>query len=296
MSHIGEIAALIVAIAWTITALSFEYAAKRVGSLNVNLIRLPFGLLYLTLFTTFTREHVLPVDASVHQWGWLLASGLVGFVIGDLFLFKSFVIIGSRLSMLIMTLVPPITTIVSFLFLNETITLFHLFGMILTLSGIFITIYFHKSVEEDTIKNIQAKGILFAIGGAIGQALGLVLSKVGMNGYNAFASTQIRIIAGIFGFLVVALLMKRLKNLTQAIKNREGMKGILIGSFFGPFVGVSLSLFAIQHANTGVASTIMAIVPILIIAPSVFVFKQKTSIAEIIGAIISVCGVAMFFL
>ncbi|MBP8850311.1 MAG: DMT family transporter [Breznakibacter sp.] len=294
-SHIGEFAALGVAIVWTITALSFEYAANRVGSLNVNLLRLPFAFIYLAIFTFFTRGNSLPTDATNHQWMWLLLSGVVGFVIGDLFLFKAFTQIGSRFSMLIMTLVPPITALMGWLFLNETLTRLYFFGMLLTVSGIFLAVNSHKDESTNRFSKHSIRGIFYAIGGAIGQAGGLVLSKIGMQNYNPFASTQIRIIAGIVGFTLIMIFMGRIKKGFEALQNREGMKGIIIGSFFGPFIGVSLSLFAIQHANTGVTSTIMSIVPILIIPPSVLIFKQKVTISEIVGAILSVAGITLFF-
>ncbi len=295
-SHIGEFAALGVAVVWTITALSFEYAANRVGSLNVNLLRLPLAFIYLSIFTFFARGNALPTDATNHQWVWLLLSGIVGFVIGDLFLFKAFTQIGSRFSMLIMTLVPPITAFLGWMFLNEGLTWFYLFGMILTVSGIFLAINSHKNGETKQFSKHSIRGILYAIGGALGQSGGLVLSKIGMENYNPFASTQIRILAGIIGFALIMIFMGRIKQCISALKNREGMKGILIGSFFGPFIGVSLSLFAVQRANTGVASTIMSIVPILIIPPSILFFKQKVTAMEIAGAVLSVIGVALFFL
>jgi drug/metabolite transporter (DMT)-like permease len=138
-------------------------------------------------------------------------------------------------------------------------------------------------------------GIIFAVGGALGQAGGLILSKVGMQNYNPFASSQIRIIAGIIGFTLIIIFMGRLKGLLPALKNKSGMKALFIGAFFGPFIGVSLSLFSIQHTNAGIASTIMSIVPILIIIPSVYMFKQKVTFAEVVGAILSVAGVALFF-
>jgi len=295
-SHIGEFAAIGVAFAWTITALAFERASIQVGSLNVNIIRLPLAFLYLTIFNFFARGNAIPSDAGSHQWIWLTLSGLVGFVIGDLFLFKSFVCIGSRFSMLIMTLVPPITAFIGWISLNEKLSLYNFLGMFLTISGIAIALNAHKDQETNKFTTLSIKGILFAFGGAVGQSSGLVLSKIGMESYNAFASSQIRIIAGFVGFACIMIILGRVKNIFSAFKNKVGIRNIIIGSFFGPFIGVSLSLFSVQHANAGIASTIMAIVPILIIPPSVLILKQKITTIEIIGAVLSVSGVAMFFI
>lgn len=295
-SHIGEYASLLVAIFWTITALAFESASKAVGSLTVNIIRLLFGFGFLTIFSWIYRGIPFPTDAGIHQWAWLSLSGFIGFVLGDLFLFKSFTIIGSRLAMLIMTLAPPIAAVTGWLFLDEKLSSYSILGIILTLAGIAITILNRNPNEEKIRLSMPAKGFMYALGGAAGQAFGLVLSKKGMAGYDAFASTQIRIITGIIGFSAIIILFGRVKQTLMAFKNRKGMIAITIGSFFGPFLGVSISLYAIKYTATGIASTIMAMVPILIIPPAIIFFKQKITLKEIIGAIISVIGIALFFI
>jgi drug/metabolite transporter (DMT)-like permease len=295
-NHLGEFAALLTAFFWTITSLSFETASNKVGSVAVNIIRLVIGYIFLSFFTLISRGLIFPVDASAENWLWLLLSGLVGFVFGDLFLFKSYTVIGSRFSMLIMTLVPPITAVFSFIIMGERLTLFNYFGMSLTFSGISLAIFSRKSKGEKLSLKLSPRGILFAFGGAFGQALGLVLSKLGIRGYDPFAATQIRIIAGVGGFAVLATVLKRWNNIMRATSNRSAMIPTVMGAFFGPFLGVSFSLVAIKFTEAGIASTIMALVPVLIIIPAVTVYKQKVTIPEIIGAVISVAGVALFFI
>jgi drug/metabolite transporter (DMT)-like permease len=166
----------------------------------------------------------------------------------------------------------------------------------ITFAGIAIAVISHNPEHEKIRLNMPLKGFLYALGGALGQAFGLVLSKKGMNGYDPFAATQIRIITGIIGFTALVILMGRTKQVFKALKSKVGMTGITVGSFFGPFLGVSLSLVSVKYTASGIAATIMATIPILIIAPSVFIFKQKITVKEIIGAIISVIGVAFFFI
>ncbi len=294
--HIGEFAALFTACCWTVTALVFESASNKVGSIAVNLLRLLLALVFLSIFSYFIRGRFLPVDAGADTWMWLSLSGIIGFVIGDLFLFESYTIIGSRISMLIMTLVPPVTALLSWLMLGETLTLFNLLGMCLTLGGIAMVVVNKGSGKKMFSFTHSLKGILFAFIGAVGQAVGLVFSKVGMGDYSAFAATQIRIITGIIGFSIVITFWKKWPNVGNAFKNVSAVKRIGVGSVFGPFLGVSFSLFAVQHANAGIASTIMSIVPVLIIPASVIFMHQKVSLKDVIGAIISVSGVALFFL
>jgi drug/metabolite transporter (DMT)-like permease len=296
-NHTGELASLAVAVFWTITALSFEYASKRVGSLAVNMIRLVIAFFLLGALTWFLRGLPLPVDATPFQWFWLALSGLVGLVLGDYFLFRSYTVISSRISMLIMTLVPPMTALIGWAMLGETMSLLHISGMFLTVGGIALAIFTRPDSTGKIRLSYPLKGIVFALIGAIGQAVGLVLSKYGMEGsYNAFAASHIRIIAGVAGYAIIILALRKTGLVKTALKDARGMRFIGLGSFFGPFLGISFSLLAVKYTDTGIAATIMAIVPILIIPPSIWLFKQKFSWLEMIGAVISVGGVVLMFL
>jgi drug/metabolite transporter (DMT)-like permease len=294
--HLGEFAALLTAFFWTITSLSFESASNKIGSVAVNILRLFIGFAFLSVFNLVRRGFLLPVDASSENWIWLSLSGLVGFVFGDLFLFKSYTMIGSRFSMLIMTLVPPITAFFSFIIIGERLTLYHYLGMTLTFSGITMAIFSRPGKGEKLSLKLSPKGILYAFGGAIGQALGLVLSKFGMKNYDPFAATQIRIIAGIFGYALLVTVLTRWGNVINATRNKSGMILTSLGAFFGPFLGVSFSLIAVKYTEAGIASTIMALVPVFLILPAIILFKQKVTIPEIVGSFVSVAGVALFFL
>lgn len=293
--HLGEFAALLTVFFWTISALAFESASNKIGSVAVNIIRLFMGFVFISIFTLIRRGLFLPIDATVENWIWLSLSGLIGFVFGDLFLFKSYTVIGSRFSMLIMTLVPPITAFFSFLILGERLTLFHLLGMTLTFTGIAMAIFSSPGKGEKISLKLAPKGILYAFGGAVGQALGLVLSKFGMKDYDPFAATQIRIIAGMAGYTLLVTFLARWVSVKKATSNKSGMILTSVGAFFGPFLGVSFSLISIKYTEAGIASTIMALVPVFIILPAVYLFKQKVTVMEVLGAIISVAGVALFF-
>lgn len=295
MKYPGEFAALLVALFWTITALSFESASKKVGSLPVNIIRLVIGLVFLSLLNLVLRGNLFPSDASLHNWVWLAVSGLIGFVIGDFFLFKSYTIIGSWFAMLIMTLAPPMAAIFGFFILDERLSPQAIAGIVLTMGGIFLAIFRRDQTNRKMKLGKPLAGILFAFGGAVGQALGIVFSKYGMEDYNPFAATQIRIITGIIGFSVLITVSGNWQPVRDAVKNGRAMLPITIGSFFGPFLGVSFSLLAIKYTSTGVASTIMALVPIFIIPPSMILFRHKVTLREAIGAAISIGGVALFF-
>jgi len=302
VQYTGEIAALLTAVFWTVTSLSFESAGKKIGSLQVNLIRLVAAFIIFCIVNYFRRGMIVPMDAGGERWAWLALSGLVGFVIGDLLLFQAYVVIGARISMLIMALTPPITAFASWMMLGETLSRMNWVGMFVTLTGISIVILKRDKKEENSKKkrkittSYSFNGILLALGGAVGQGVGLVLSKKGMGEYDAFAASQIRVITGMFGFGIIILFAKRYGKIWTALQHKSAMKRVALGSFFGPFLGVSFSLIAIQNTQAGIAATIMAIVPVLIIPPAILFFHEKVNWKEILGAVITVGGVAIFFL
>jgi drug/metabolite transporter (DMT)-like permease len=242
------------------------------------------------------RGRFFPTDASSHNWIWLSVSGLIGFVIGDFFLFKSYTIIGSWFAMLIMTLAPPMAAIFGWILLDEKLSLLSVAGIVITMGGIVIAMFRRDSGNRKVTISKPIAGILYAFGGAAGQALGIVFSKYGMREYNPFAATQIRIITGIAGFVIMVTALRKWNTVRDAVISTKAMIPITIGSFFGPFLGVSLSLLAVQHTSTGIASTIMAMVPIFIIPPSILLFKHKITTREIIGTAVSLVGVTLFFL
>jgi len=300
--HLGEFAALLTACFWTVTALSFEAASRKIGSIIVNLLRLIVGFIFLSTFTYFYRGVFLPVDATPQAWLYLTLSGMIGFVFGDLCLFQAFVVIGARISMLIMALAPPITAFIGWMILGETLSPKSWIGMTLTIAGIALVVLKRHSSEETNggfrkVKfNYPVWGIILAFGGAIGQGAGLVLSKYGMKNYDTFAATQIRVIAGIVGFSILFTFFGFWKDAFRALASRKPMLQLSLGAFFGPFLGVSFSLISIKYADTGIAATIMALVPVLIIVPSIILYKEKVTFKEVAGAFIAVTGVGLFFL
>jgi len=304
VAHLGEFAALLTTIFWTITALSFESASKRIGSLHLNLLRLGLAVIFLAVFSTIRRGMAFPVDASQHAWIWLAMSGIVGFVIGDFCLFQAFIITGARISMLLMTLAPVFAAITGWIIMDEQLSMRGLFGMLLTLTGIAIVIFTRTpdknrntgEIRQKFSMSYPLKGIILALVASAGQGVGIVLSKFGMKGYDPFAASHIRVITGFVGFGLLFSIFGKWKELPVSLRDAKAMKWLVIGSIFGPFLGVSFSLIAVQHTKAGIAQTIMSLVPVLIILPSVLINKERVTIREMIGAVIAVSGVMLFFI
>lgn len=294
--NIGELAALATAFSWTLVGIFFGKASSKIGSLSVNFIKLVFGFAFLTVTALITRGVPFPTDASIHNWTWLTVSGIIGFFMGDFFMLKAYIEVGVRISLLMMATSPPMAALFGYFLLGETLSLSGVIGMMVTIMGIVIVVMSRDRGQQKIKMKYSPKGLFWAFLGALGQAVGLIFSKMGLLDYNTFAATQIRIIAGFISFVIFVTVMGRWGELKLAIKDREAIKYTLLGSIFGPFLGVSLSLVALRYTTAGIASTITSITPITIIPFSILLFKEKVKPSEIFGAFVSVAGVAILLL
>lgn len=309
MPYVGEIISLTVAVSWTVTALFAEVGSKRLGSLQMNVIRMVLSLCMLGTTLWWFTGSPFPLYADGKAWFWLSMSGFVGYLLGDYCLFNSYIWIGSRFGQLFMTLAPPTAAIAGFFMLGETLAWNAWLGMMVTLTGIGISVL-NKGTSNKLSLKLPLKGVLFGIGAGVGQGVGLVLSKVGMTHYEAsipmgeemvadlmpFASTFIRAVTGAVGFLCVMGFQRQFHTLATSVRDGKGMNAAVWATITGPFIGVSLSLMAVQYTEAGIASTLMALTPVFIIWPAHFFFGQKVTFKEVMGACISVAGVSLFFI
>ena len=311
MNHLGELISLVVALSWTITAWFADKSSRRVGSMVTNVLRLSLAIVFLAILLWITIGRPYPAYSDKDTWIWLGLSALVGYVFGDYCLFTCYLHIGPRFGQLLMTLAPPMAAIAGWALLGETLSWKAALAMVITLTGIGISILSRSGGNKKLTLDLPLKGILLGIGAGVGQGVGLVLSKIGMqhyveaipsdapaalSGMLPFASTMIRAIIGAAGFLLILSLHKGLGNLKDAVKDPVAMKYATIVTLFGPALGVSLSLMAVRYANAGIASTLMALTPVMIIGPEVLINKKRIKLKEVIGLVVSVTGVALFFL
>ena len=305
MAYLGELISIGVAFSWTATALLSEFGSKRLGNLTLNVLRMLLTLLFsLALFGVVTGR-MLPVGVSTQAIGWMLLSGMVGYVMGDFCLFQCYIIIGSRFGQLFMTLAPLSAALLAWIALGQQMTSMSIVAMLVTLSGIGISVLGRGEHHSVSLK-LPLRGVLFAVGAAVCQGVGLVLSKIGMDHYDVssgipewmvpFSANFFRCISGIIGFSLLLYFHGETGRFRESLHDRKGMVVALATTIFGPFVGVGFSLMAVQYTAAGIASTLMAMTPILILLPSHWLFHEKISRRAVVGAVISVVGVSLFFL
>ena len=295
MGYVGEIFALLTAVLWSFSSFIFTAVGIRIGTIQLNIYRLLFGSIFLLItFAIFNIQ----ITANPMQIFYLGLSSIIGLVIGDTFLFKGFELIGPRHTLLIMSINPAIAAIIAFFALNETLSVFAILGMIVTLGGIALVIMDKKQSENSRFK-LNRRGVIYAFIGAAGQGVGIIFAKLAFihGDIHGLVATFIRLaIAAIILFPVTAIIGNIKNPVKMFSQDKKAFGLILIGSVLGPYLGITFSFYAIIYTKIGIASTLMATIPIIMLPLSVWFYKEKLTWKSIVGAFISVAGVAILFL
>jgi drug/metabolite transporter (DMT)-like permease len=297
MNFIGELAGIATSFFFAFTALIFTVTGRMVGSQVTNRIRLTFALIYLIIINLFLFREPLPFSAESSRWLWLSISGIVGLSLGDAFLFQSLVSVGARLGTLLLSLAPIFGSIIAWIFFGETLTALQITGIVLALAGIAWVVLSHEE-PPDTPHGYTRRGVIFGVLAGLGQAVGLVLSKQAMVGdFSPFQANAIRMLAAVMFIWAWTTFDGKIGPTFAALRDKPQVIRLLaLGALVGPVLGVSSSLLAVQHTEVGVASTLMALPPVIILPISYFVFREKIGWQAVIGTLLAIAGVAVLFL
>jgi drug/metabolite transporter (DMT)-like permease len=297
MNFVGELAALATSFFFAFTALIFTKTGRMVGSQVTNRMRLTFALIYLIILNLILFREPLPFSAESSRWLWLSLSGIIGLSLGDAFLFQALVSVGPRLGTLLLSLAPIFGSIIAWRFFGEVLSALQIAGMVLALGGIAWVVASHKE-PPNTPHGHTRRGVIFGVLAGLGQAVGLVLSKQGMFGeFSPFQANAIRMLAAVIFIWAWTVFDGKIRSTFAVLReNPQVLRWLALGAFVGPVLGVSASLLAVQHAEIGVASTLMALPPVIVLPISYFAFKEKVGWQAILGTILAIAGVAVLFL
>lgn len=297
MNFIGELAALATSVAWSGTSVLFTKATQQAGSIIVNRVRVVLGLVFLMLLNWAFYGYLLPIDAGLDRWVWLSLSGAIGYALGDVFLFQSFLSIGPQRAMLMMSLAPLMSAAMAWIFFSEILSGRQVLGVIVTLAGIAWVILRRNNGNPER-NSSPLHGVLFGLGAATGQAVGFVLSKQGLAGdFSPIAANSIRMLAAVIVLWVLAGLQGKVKETIDSMRNKPRVFGWLaLAAFTGPVLGATLSLFALQHTQVGIASTLIALPPVFLLPVEWWIFKKPFDWGAVLGTLLAIAGVALLFL
>jgi drug/metabolite transporter (DMT)-like permease len=302
---IGEIAAVLVSVLWTTCSILFAAAGRRIGALSVNAYRIAMAVGLLGA-AHLIRFGTLAPPATDAQWLYLGLSGIIGLALGDFGYFGALVLIGPRRGVLLMALAPIWSSIMAYVILGEVLGSWTILGIAVTLTGVTMVVVEREDERDENAIPRRRKiyGVLSGLGGSLGQGLGLVVSKYGMmvaggegaGPLNPLSATLVRMVIAAAFVWVVVVLSGKLPLVLRMRRDGGAILRTLGGAVSGPFAGVWLSMVAITYAQAGVAATLMALMPVMVIPVVRLIYGEKTSARGVAGACTAVVGVAILFL
>ncbi|NUQ65383.1 MAG: DMT family transporter [Pirellulales bacterium] len=296
-AYLGALAAVATALLWTLSSMAWTSAGREIGALACSFLRLIVTIAVMELFGYATRGAWLPVNSDPQAWVALGISGFFGFFVCDLLLFESFLLIGPRLSLLIHSLSPPMSALISAFYLGDRLEPIHWLGMAVTLSGVvWVVLERPDSSEEPHERPHFLRGVAMALTATISASVGYVLAKQGMGNCDPVDATLIRILGAMTGYVLLLTLLWRWPRIWQAAQHRRAMLTVCVGAVIGPFLGVTLCMVALRYSPVGVAVTIISTMPVLILPFAIIVHKEKVTSRAAVGALVSVAGVVLLVL
>jgi drug/metabolite transporter (DMT)-like permease len=293
----GEFAALGTAVCWASSSNLFAAAGRRMGPTVLNRLRITVAAVLLGASLLVIRGSPWPAWASPMQVGLLALSGLIGFVFGDTYYFRSLVILGPGRAALMASLAPLITAVLAWPVLGEIPGPLALAGMTLTLGGIFWVLYERGHREDLGVKGRLAAGIGAGALAAVGQAVGYVISKLALrSGLDPLSATVIRVTAAVAGVWALAFAQGGAARSFEALRDRRAALFMVGGAIGGPFLGVTLSLVALKFIEAGVAASITAIYPLLTFVLASRFHGERLTPRILGGTVVAVAGVVVLFL
>ncbi|NPA26238.1 MAG: DMT family transporter [Chloroflexi bacterium] len=271
---LGELAALAAAVCFSLGPTFFTLAGRRIGAHITLRWRLLLATLVLMCLHGAVYGRVWP-QVTLEQALYLLVAGFVALALADSLLFPAFVRIGPRLAMLILNLQPVLATALAWVFLGERLALWQLAAIAVVLTGVSVVVL-ERDPSAAAPRAIDWGGVLMALGSALLGAVGVLLAKRGMQGQvPALSANLLRMLGGMVPIWLWAFVRREAGLTVRAVReDPQALRYLIAGVLVGPVLGMSLSLFALRTIPVGIATTLTALPPVLLLPIGRWVFRE----------------------
>lgn len=291
---LGELAALGASVCFSIGPTLFTLAGRMVGSLTTNRLRLLLGALYFAVIHWLVFGTPIP-RARPDALGYLLLSGILGLAVADAFMFESFVLIGPRVTLLVLNLTPVIATAFAWFFLDEHLRLSQIAAIGVVIGGISWVVLERQppDAEGNRPQQHDPRGIAFALTAAIVGAISVLLAKMGLKtGLPTISGATVRMFGGMITLWGWTIAVGKAGDTFKAFRQQpKALRYVALAVLIGPVTGMSLNLFAIKTIPIGIASTLSSLPPILLLPVGHWFFHERITLRAVIGTVIATAGV-----
>lgn len=291
---IYELAALVAATLWACTAIISTGPAKALGAVHFNVFRMGMVFVCLCIAALFTGGFNAVLWANATP---LLLSGLIGIFLGDTLMFSGLRRLGPRRNQVIFGANAPLAAAIGWIWLDETFGWMGIAGVSLVTIGVGVAVFMGRRKEEThSLEHTDGRlwiGASFALGAALCQALGLIMSRPAMEaGVDPVAASVLRVGVAVLGLLASYLIQHRA---LPAVPSLPLLGQTLISGILGMGVGMTLVQFALVGAKAGVVATLSSMSPVLILPVLWVIYGRRPALGAWLGASLAVVGSALLF-
>ncbi|KAL4493603.1 hypothetical protein ABPG72_004096 [Tetrahymena utriculariae] len=136
---LGEVAGLVAAMSYSIQSHLVSSIVTKSSPMLVCLVRNTISMILSFLVMLIFSQNVFP-DADLKLYGYLIISGISGVTLADALYLYTLSYLGARKSILLETLAPPFTGLISYFYLDSTLSFIGWIGVSLTIYGIYIVV------------------------------------------------------------------------------------------------------------------------------------------------------------
>ena len=291
---LGYLFAIITAACWTQNSIIYTFVGKRVGSSTVTHIRLWIAFPAAVIINLIFTGSLLPLNFSTLSYIFIGSSGFFGFFIADLFIFKAFQHLGARKTMVIMTLSPIFAAVISWIAFTEILSLIQISGVLITIAGVLVVILIESRKSDEKSRPVW---IIFALAGALTQAIGMVLAKAGLSeGIHPISANVVRIGSGLGGLTLFTLLQGEFITDFKKMEDKKSLYLLIAAALVGPVFGMLLALYAFSWAPVGIVTTLMQLTPIMLLPIDRFYLKKHIPTGAVWGTLVAVLGAGILFI
>ena len=289
----GELAALIGAFFWAVSAAIYASIGQKIGPLQLNFLKgiIAIALLIITLFIT-GEIYFTPRSSAI----FLLVSGAIGIGLGDTAYFLAIKNLGARRALLMENLSPPATAGLELIFLSETLSYGAWCGMLLTLFGVAWVITERTNVAETIGDRSLKRGIIWGILANLSQAIGAILSRFALveSDITPLQSTFLRLFSGTAIIILLLLITRSPIKSIYSQKSAKQVGGVFITAVGGTYLGIWLQQTAYKFTTAGIAETLSATSPLFILAIAA-IMGERISFRAILGTLVALVGIVLLF-
>ena len=289
---LGQAACLGAALLWAIALTIFRRPIEVFGARRINLAKCSLAAVLQGLTVVLLGQAGVLWDAPATSLAFIVASGLVGLVVGDTALFGATARIGVHRTLLLQTLAPVFTAIVAATWQAERPTLTQAIGSALILAGVACVVAPDRRNRTRAASGIGV-GIALGIVAAMGQGVGVVLAKVGMQDVAVLPASFLRLAVAAVGLAVIGAFAS-----TRVVPPGSGTDSsiiarVLIATFLGAYVALFLMMAGVDLAPASVAAVLLSTGPVFSLVLETVIERRPPSVRGVAGTLLAVLGVAV---